>query len=585
MHDIDLMLKLQLEGNHEQARQISDKLESLGKDGIPVGFTGQDKTDIWFRHSFNRGWFLLQEGKYREGCELLEHGRYLNVYGNPQLKTNKPIFNPNKDDIKNKSIIISLEGGYGDEIIHARFATSFKKLGAKKVYLASVPELVSVLSRIEGVDKVILRDQAHTVEHDFWVPGFSAGYIAGHTFNTLPSDPYLTPLDDYVKRWSYTHITSDKIKVGIRWAGNPKFEHQQFRKFPEKFLLNLSKHKELQIYSLQRDHNLVELPPDIIDLQNHLSSWEDTLAAISNLDIVISSCTSVAHVAAALGKETWIIVPILPYHTWTAGAPTSTTSPYYKTVKLYRQTKKNLWNDTFQSLYNDLKEKFKLKEIKHPDEDIIFKRINLGCGQRKINDFLNVDKCKLFNPDMVVDLSVLPWPFKNNEFNHILAKDVLEYLCNKKVSYTDIIKEMYRISSNGALWEIGTSQVKNSRVTNIPGIAAPLTLENLKLFSRQAILEEIKIGAGSSLTAFEEDIDIEVIDMKVKLIDPFDTQIKNGTASEQEINFAIYHYNNIIKEQNFLVQVFKPPRVTEKTLTENIFDGMIFDSKNYESFL
>lgn len=579
MHDIDLMLTLQLEGKHDQARQISDKLEKLGKDNIPIGFYGQDKTDLWFRHCFNRGWFLLQEGKYKEGCELLEHGRFLGVYGSPVLKTNKPIFNPNTDSIKNKSIIVSLEGGYGDEVIHARFATSFKKLGAKKVYLASSPELVSVLSRIDGVDKVILRDQAHTVEHDFWVPGFSAGYVAGHDLETLPSDPYLTPLEDHVKQWKKTHINSSKIKVGIRWAGNPKFEHQQFRKFPENFILNLSKHQELQIYSLQRDHNLVELPSNIIDLQHYLTSWEDTLAAISNLDIVISSCTSVAHIAAALGKETWVIVPILPYHTWTVGTPTSTTSPYYKTVKLYRQTKKNQWNDTFQTLYKDLAEKYKLKEINHTNEDVLIKRINLGCGQKKIHDFLNVDKNKLFKPDMVVDLNILPWPFKDNEFNHILAKDILEYLGTSEISYADIIKEMYRISCNGALWEIGTPHIKSDTIVNNPDIKTPITLEMLSMFSRQRILEEVKLGTSISLIAFEKDVDIEVVDFKFKLTEPIDAQVKNNTLNEQQLKFAIAHYNNIVKETNFLIQVFKPHRVTEEKLKEDIFDGIIFDGK------
>jgi len=126
MHEIDLELKLQLEGKHKEARAISDRLQEIGPDKILDPF-GKNTQDIWFRHSFNRGWFLLQDGLYQEGCKLLEHGRFLNVYGSPPLKTDAPIFNPEKDDIKGKSIIISLEGGYGDEIIHARFAKSFKK--------------------------------------------------------------------------------------------------------------------------------------------------------------------------------------------------------------------------------------------------------------------------------------------------------------------------------------------------------------------------------------------------------------------------------------------------------------------------
>ena len=227
MHEIDQMLQLQLEGRHTEARVLSDKLEAIGPDKIQDP-KGQNTQDIWMRHCFNRGWFLIQQGDYQKGSQLLENGRFLNVYGSPPLMTNAPLYNPQAHDIRGKSIIVSLEGGYGDEIIHARFAQSFKALGADKVYLAAAPELVSIFSRIEGVDGVILRNQANTVAHDYWIPGFSAGWVAGHTFDNFPNKPYLTARPESVQVWQ-SLITSDKIKVGIRWAGNPKFEHQQFK--------------------------------------------------------------------------------------------------------------------------------------------------------------------------------------------------------------------------------------------------------------------------------------------------------------------------------------------------------------------
>ena len=401
-----MMLKLQLEGKHQEARVLSDKLENIGPEKI-VDAKGQNTNDIWMRHCFNRGWFMIQDNEYKKGCQLLENGRFLNVYGSPPLKTDAPIFNPEKHTIKDKSIIISLEGGYGDEIIHARFATSFKNQGAKAVYVACAPELVSVFERLQGVDKVILRNQAHTVPHDFWVPGFSAGWVAGHEFSDFPNDPYLTAKSDSVEIWK-TFVKSDKIKVGIRWAGNPKFEHQQFRKFPENFITNLTKYDELQVYSLQKDHNIIQLPENVTDLQHFLLSWEDTMAAIANMDIVISSCTSVAHLAAAMGKETWVIVPILPYHTWTPGSPDANTSPYYKCVQIFRQTDPKKWNPTFQNLYTALEARFNLKHIDMPDEDRITRKLNLGCGFKKFDGFVNVDKSKFIDADEHVDLSVLP---------------------------------------------------------------------------------------------------------------------------------------------------------------------------------
>ena len=107
-------------------------------------------------------------------------------------------------------------------------------------------------------------------------------------------------------------INSEKPKVGIRWSGSPLFEHQQFRIFPPEPLIDLYKYSDVQLYSLQRDTDTRELPEEIIDLQHIIISWEDTTAAIENMDLVITSCTSIAHLSAAMGKPTWVIVPLLP---------------------------------------------------------------------------------------------------------------------------------------------------------------------------------------------------------------------------------------------------------------------------------
>jgi hypothetical protein len=120
-HPIDRQLALMLKGEFVEARKISDELEALGPNGIPGPDGKLNNPEMWVRHSFNRGWFLLNEGKYKEGCERLEFGRHINVYGSPPLRTNAPIFNPSEHSMEGKSVILSLEGGYGDEIIHARF--------------------------------------------------------------------------------------------------------------------------------------------------------------------------------------------------------------------------------------------------------------------------------------------------------------------------------------------------------------------------------------------------------------------------------------------------------------------------------
>lgn len=558
MHEIDEMLKLQLDGFHTEARKLSDKLEAIGPEKI-LDPNGKNTQDIWMRHCFNRGWFLIQDGDYQAGCKALEHGRFLSVYGSPPLRTDAPIYNPTEHSIKGKSIIISLEGGYGDEIIHARFAKRFKELGADKVYLAAAPELVSVFERIEGVDKVILRNQASTVSHDYWVPGFSAGWVSGCTFDDFPGKPYLTPQSSSVEVWK-SMINSDKIKVGIRWAGNPKFEHQQFRRFPENFITNLAKYPELQLYSLQKDHNLVALPEGVVDLQHFMISWEDTIAAIANLDIVITSCTSIAHMAAGMGKETWVLVPVLPYHTWTYKSPDSRASPYYECARVFRQTQKSHWNDTFQLLYTELEEKFKLEHIDMPDEDRIPKRLNMGCGLKKIEGFVNTDSNPMVKPDVLVDFNQFPWPFKDNEFDHIVAKDVLEHLGNTGEDFIKIIKEMYRVSHNGAIWEVQTPHWRCDTALDDPTHRRLITKGMFGMFNKRMQIERLQDDGPDSPLAFEHDVDIEVCDMQFEYTKPWADKVRERTVSEEELNFALNHFNNVASSIMFLIQVHKPGR-------------------------
>lgn len=561
MHPIDQLLAYQLEGKQKEAWAISEEMEKAGPDNCKDP-SGKVNPETWIRHSFNRGWFLLQQGDYQKGCQLLENGRFISVYGSGPLKTDAPIYNPQEHDIKGKSIIISLEGGYGDEIIHARFAQSFKDQGANKVYLAAAPELVSVFKRIPGVDDVILRNAAHTVQHDYWVPGFSAGWVAGHTFDNFPNKPYMSPIQASVDIWKNL-INSDKIKVGIRWAGNPKFEHQQFRKFPEAFMTNLVKYKDVQIYSLQRDHNIIQLPEGVVDLQHFLLSWEDTMACIANLDLVITSCTSIAHIAAAMGKETWVCPPILPYHTWAYGSPENTSSPYYECVKLFRQEEAGKWNTTFQKLYSEFEKKFNLEHVEMPNEDKVLKRINLGSGLNKFDGYLNVDRSDLTRPDQVVDLNVTPWPWKDNEFGHIVAKDILEHLGDTPDHFIEILKEMYRISDNGAVWEVQVPHWRCDIALDDITHKRCLTLGSFMMFNQKKIFDRIRENPSDSLLAFEHGIDLEVCDVKFEYLPHWEERLKSGEISEEELNYALNTFNNVALSMKLLIQVNKPGRVSQ----------------------
>ena len=339
MHLIDQQLNLMIRGRFAEGWKIAEELAQIDPNNP--------------RAIFNRGWFLINQGKWQEGFQCLEYGRSLGVYGSGRLNTSKPIWNG--ADLSGKTVIINLEAGYGDNIIQARFATEIWRRGGNAI-LCCDTSLHSIFSRIPGVKSCITLNELAFTYHDFWIPGFSCSWIFGHDAKTIPNEPYIFAKTESVNIWK-TILNNDKIKIGIRWSGNPKFEHQQFRIFPPELLINLYKNKnEIQFYSLQKDTDIRELPDKIVDLQHILISWEDTAACIENLDLVITSCTSIAHLASAMGKPTWVVVPILPYHIWAYG---DKHSPWYQeTTVVFRQKKFGKWDDVFFDIDTELKNKF-----------------------------------------------------------------------------------------------------------------------------------------------------------------------------------------------------------------------------------
>lgn len=331
MHPLDLQLNANIRGNFAEGWRLSEMMWK------------EDPADN--RVAFNRGWHLLAQGDLQGGMELIDRGRWINVFGSSPLASGKPIYNPEVHDLNGKTVLFRNEGGLGDEIINVRFVDFFANRGAKVVVTGN-PGLGSLFSRMKSVFAFASSSAELGIQHDYWVPGMSAVRIAGHTYETLPGEAYITPDPIRVERWK--QITKgEKLKIGIRWSGNPQFEHEQNRRFPVEPLLALSEIPGTQFFSFQRDTDLRELPRNITDLSLFLGDWEDTAAALSCMDLVITSCTSVAHLSSALGKETWIIVPILPYYVW---AYPGDTSPWYDSVRLFRQTTFGDWMDPFTRL-------------------------------------------------------------------------------------------------------------------------------------------------------------------------------------------------------------------------------------------
>jgi len=312
-HPLDLALQSSINGHPDIA------------EGILRAYYKDNPDDP--RVIFNLGWYEMTHGNLKTGLQMMDAGRHINVFGSPRI----PGEIWRDQDLTNKTLLFRSEGGLGDEIINFRFAKDFAAKGARVVVSCS-EALMPLFSR-HGF--VCVRNEAVLgVHYDYWVPGMSAGHVLGYDQDTMPGRSYLSasPRNLYSK--------PNTLKVGIKWAGSPKFEHEQHRKFDPTSLIDLHKTPGVTFYSLQRDEDLIDNLP-FADLKNDLKTWEDTASIIAGLDLVITSCTSVAHCAAALGKETWVIVPVLPYYVW---AFPGNTSVWYDSVTLFRQEVYGNWD-------------------------------------------------------------------------------------------------------------------------------------------------------------------------------------------------------------------------------------------------
>jgi hypothetical protein len=295
---------------------------------------------------FNLGWHDMRHGKLRQGFNGMNAGRFLNVFGSPAL----PGQIWSGEDLHGKTLLFRSEGGHGDEIMNVRFARDFEELGAK-VIVSCHPSLMGFFADNGFTPVSNGAAEAGGVYYDYWVPGMSAGYAIGYEYEDMIGKAYL----DAPKRDMYERPGT--LKVGVKWSGNPQFEHEQHRKFDPTPLIDLHQLPGTTFYSLQRDHDLMEFLP-FGDLKDQLTDWRQTASILKSLDLVITSCTSVAHCAAALGVETWVLVPILPYYCW---ALPGSTSPWYDSARLFRQTQYGNWDEPMANIKKALEDRLQLK--------------------------------------------------------------------------------------------------------------------------------------------------------------------------------------------------------------------------------
>ncbi|MGA8148514.1 MAG: tetratricopeptide repeat protein, partial [Gallionellaceae bacterium] len=259
-----------------------------------------------------------------------------------------------KESLAGKTILLHSEQGLGDAIQFCRYARMVADLGAD-VILEVKPPLFNLLANLDGVSQLVANGSSLPA-FDFHCPLLSLPLAFKTNMGSIPaSTPYLTADAGKVARWHVKLGAKSNPRVGLVWSGNAQHKNDRNRSV---LLSELLKHlpDDYQYVSLQKerreeDREILQSRPDILHFGDELNDFSDTAALCELVDVIISVDTSVAHLAGALGKQVWILLPFMPDWRWLLDR---SDSPWYPTAKLFRQEKNGDWEGVFEKVRSDL---------------------------------------------------------------------------------------------------------------------------------------------------------------------------------------------------------------------------------------
>jgi hypothetical protein len=189
----------------------------------------------------------------------------------------------------------------------------------------------------------------NVIDFDYWIGTGDLVKFLDFDLPDVSREPYLFAEPSHLEKWSRLIPNRGKLRVGLRWQGTMATELDMHRSVPFAEYRKLFDLSGVEFYSIQRDGGLEEILPSdpVTDLSAELKTWEDAAAAIQSLDLVITNCTSIAHLSGALGKKTWLYTPVGCFYVW---APPGDTAHWYRDVRLFRQKRRRQWAEVTQTV-------------------------------------------------------------------------------------------------------------------------------------------------------------------------------------------------------------------------------------------
>jgi tetratricopeptide (TPR) repeat protein len=302
---------------------------------------------------WNKALLKLSLGEYDEGWTLYEC-RWKTRFTSPR-NFSQPLW-LNNFDLNGKTLLVHAEPGLGNTIQFSRYLDRLTNMDAKVIFEVQKP--LAALFKSQGWSCDVISQGDDLPSFDLHCPLLSLPLALKTTVATIPSKvPYIKAPQNGQSDL-FRQISDTRLKVGVAWSGNAKFAggHDISRPIPLSALYSIMSEKcewfRLQKDLLESDEEAFASLSSMRDYSGSFDSFADTANLIAGLDLVISIDTSIAHLAGAMGKPVWIL---LPFHSDFRWLRERTDSPWYPTARLYRQTKEGDWTTVLNSVSNDLK--------------------------------------------------------------------------------------------------------------------------------------------------------------------------------------------------------------------------------------
>jgi tetratricopeptide (TPR) repeat protein len=245
-----------------------------------------------------------------------------------------------------KTLLVMGEQGFGDSILFSRFLELIQKEGGRVLFICR-HELLRLFKQLPSIDRLIRRGEVPE-QYDYFIPLLSLPRVFGSRLETLPANiPYLKANVEDINRFKpFFQGKEDKLKIGICWSGSPTNVSARYRSCQFADFASLFDVPNTQFYSLQKSIGVGDAPAHtaVIDVGNHLMDFADSAAVVEQLDLIITIDTAIGHLAGAMGKPVWMVLSSVNNWPWIWHRDDS---PWYPTVKLFRQEILNDWTTVF----------------------------------------------------------------------------------------------------------------------------------------------------------------------------------------------------------------------------------------------